>query len=69
MLLESLKRRIIRYMDRAPDISKIAFLTCLNNLARRVAVDSHYEVVDGECRLVIVYDSGERETFKGLRAA
>ncbi len=56
-------------MNHAPHISKDAFLACLNHRFGRVAVDTHYEVIDGECRLVVVYNTGERETFKGLRAA
>ena len=56
-------------MQRAPEISKVAFLARLNDRARRFAVDAHFITDSGECRLVIVYDTGEREPFQGFARA
>jgi hypothetical protein len=56
-------------MQRAPQISKAAFLARLNERARRFAVDVHYIRDNGKCRLVIVYENGDREQFRGFGRA
>jgi hypothetical protein len=56
-------------MQKLPEISKAAFLARVNDRARRVAVDSVFELIDGRCRLVILFNNGDREIFAGLQAA
>lgn len=69
MLIDTIKRCIIRGMVRVPEITKTAFLARLNNRASRRAVDCNHKIIDGTCRLVIVFDNGDREIFRGLKAA
>jgi len=69
MLLFSFFGRIIQYMEQATTISKAAFLALLNSGAKRVAVDTEYDRSHAKTRLVILYNNGDREIFKGLRAA
>jgi hypothetical protein len=56
-------------MKQAPNISKAAFLARFNDRARRFAVDARFINDGGKCRLVIVYDNGEREPFRGFSRA
>ena len=56
-------------MNQFPVISKVAFLARINDRARRVAVDTVPEMIDGRCRLMIIFDNGDREIFRGLKAA
>jgi hypothetical protein len=53
-------------MQRIPKISKTAFLARINNRARRFAVDTIYEMIDGRCRLFIIFNNGDREIFAGF---
>ena len=69
MLIDTIKRRIILYMNRVPEISKAAFLALINNRASRLAVNCDHKIIDGTCRLIIVFDNGDREIFRGLKAA
>ncbi len=56
-------------MERAPHVHKKAFLARFNSRAKRVAVDTRYEINGQKCDLVIIYSDGREEIFKGLRAA
>lgn len=69
MLIDTIKRRIIQGMNRVPEISKATFLALINNRASRLAVDCDRRVIDGTCRLIVVFDNGDREIFRGLKAA
>jgi len=69
MLIDTIKRRIIQYMNRVPEISKAAFLALINDRVSRLAVSCEHRVIDGTCRLIVVFDNGDREIFRGLKAA
>jgi hypothetical protein len=56
-------------MSRTVEISKRAFIARLNQQARRVVVDTFYKVIDGEQKLILKYNDGSQEIFKGLRSA
>lgn len=56
-------------MQRLPEISKTAFLARINFRAGRFAINTTREMIDGQWRLVIIYNDGEREIFAGLKAA
>ena len=63
------KWRIIQGMNRVPEISKAAFLALINLRVSRRAVNCEHRVIDGTCRLVVHFDNGDREIFRGLKAA
>ena len=69
MLASRLKRADNSNMQRLPEISKAAFLARFNDRACRVAVDCHYEFIGDRWRLVIEFDTGERELFAGFNKA
>jgi hypothetical protein len=56
-------------MNTAPEISKAAFLARINNRARRFAVNTHCILQNGKSVLLIEYDNGDREPFRGLDRA
>lgn len=56
-------------MKQPTKIHKAAFLARINQRAARRAVDTYYDRIGKADRLVIVYDNGEREVFKGFKAA
>lgn len=56
-------------MHKVPEISKAAFLARINFRAGRFAVDTDYKTIDGRCRLVVIFNNGDREIFAGLQAA
>jgi len=56
-------------MNQATEISKKAFLARLNELRQRAAVDTEYETINGETKLILVLEDGSRQVFEGLRAA
>ena len=56
-------------MDRVPNIRKEAFIARVNDREGRRVVDTCWEMVEGEQKLILLLDNGEREIFKGLRAA
>ena len=56
-------------MDRLITVHKKAFIARVNDRRGRRVVDTCYEMVDGEQKLILLLDNGKREIFKGLRAA
>jgi len=56
-------------MFTAIEIDKKALIARLNELRQRPIVDTEYETANGVTRLVLVFENGHREVFKGLRAA
>ena len=56
-------------MDRLHNMNKKAVIAFLNDRRERSVVDTRFEMVDGEQKLILVLDNGRREIFKGLRAA
>lgn len=69
MLESILNRAHNNNMERAPHISKAAFLARINERARRFAVDCRHEKQGDKSVLVIKYDNGQTEIFSGLKAA
>lgn len=56
-------------MDQTTTITKKAFIAHLNDLRNRVVVDTEFRMIAGSQKLVLIYEDGKQETFKGLRAA
>ena len=56
-------------MDQAIHIHKKAFIALVNDARERRIVDTLYQTIDGEQKLILVYADGSQEIFKGLRAA
>ena len=54
--------------DEAPH-NAFTDLARFNDRARRFAVDARFIKDGGKCRLVIHYDNGEREPFRGFNRA
>ncbi len=48
---------------------KKAVMAFLNERRNRIIVDTSYEMIDGKQKLILLLDNGQREIFKGLRAA
>lgn len=56
-------------MNRAVHIHKKAFIAMVNDRRKRTVVDTRYTFVKGENKLILVFEDGSQEIFKGLRAA
>lgn len=56
-------------MEQPTEITKRAFIAHVNDVRKRAVVDTHYKVIDGSAKLILVLEDGSQETFKGLRAA
>ena len=51
------------------EILKSAFIAHVNDMRRFTVVDTHYKIIDGSAKLVLVFENGSEEIFKGVRAA
>ncbi len=56
-------------METPIHIDKRALIARINQFRQRVIVDTHFQLVDGSAKLILVYEDGREEIFKGLRAA
>jgi len=56
-------------METPVQIDKRALIARMNQIRQRAIVDTHYKIIDGFDKLILVYEDGHEEIFKGLRAA
>lgn len=56
-------------MDQAPHIHKKAFIALVNDRRKRLVVDTRYAFDNGENKMILIFDDGLEEIFKGLRVA
>ena len=53
-------------MERVTEISKKAFLAHVNDVCRRVIVNTRYKTINGKTQLMLIYSDGSEVPFRGL---
>jgi len=56
-------------MNNAVHIHKKALIAMINEHRKRVVVDTQYTFDSDTNKLILIFDDGSQEIFKGLRAA
>ena len=62
-------------MEQPIEILKAAFIAHINDMAAKRAVvtcdivNTHYQMIDGTTKLILVFEDGSEEIFTGLKAA